>query len=173
MTILSIILGVLLIITGFSCMATPLVTFLSTGYFFAILLLVYGFSGIVRFFQKLAGGLELAVSILAVVLGVVSLARPGQTLIFDGMVLYLIAAWLLVEGISTVVMSIQCRDIRKGWGWGVVAGILGIIAGIYSFAHPMLTAVTAGILIGFYFVQAGFNMIVVSAALSAAQDEMK
>ena len=45
MTVLSIILGVLLIIGGFSCMFTPLATFLSTGYFLAIMLLVYGAYG--------------------------------------------------------------------------------------------------------------------------------
>ena len=173
MSVVSIILGVLLVIGGFSCMFTPLATFLSTGFYIAILLLVYGIIGIVRFAKKEAGGLELVVSILALLAGLVAMFRPGEALVFDRFVLYLIAAWLLVEGIVTVIVSIGSRGKRKGWGWGLFVGILGIIAGLYSFAHPVLTAVTAGMLIGFYFVQAGFDMIALGCAVGAAKDAMK
>ncbi len=170
MSVFSIILGILLVIGGFSCMFTPLATFLSTGYYIMALLLVYGIFGIIRFFKKQAGGLELVVSIFALLAGVIALIRPGETLVFDRLVLNLIAAWILVEGIVTVILSVQSRGLRKGWGWGVFVGILGIIAGLYSFAHPVLTAVTAGVLIGFYFVQAGINLITLGCAVGAAMD---
>ena len=130
MSVLSVILGVLLVLGGFSCMFTPLATFLSTGFYIAILLLVYGIFGVVRFFQKQAGGLELVVSILALLAGLVAMFRPGETLVFDRFVLYLIAAWLLVQGIVTVIMSVNSRGVSKGWGWGLFVGILGIIAGL-------------------------------------------
>lgn len=172
MTILSIIFGVLMIIGGVSCMFTPLATFLSTGYYFAILLLVYGVVGIIRFFKKMAGGLELVVSILAVVVGLIAMFRPGQTLIFDGMILYFIAAWLLIQGVTTIVLSIQARNERSGWFWGVIAGILGVIAGVYSFAHPVLTAVTAGVLIGLYFIEVGIDMIALGCAIGATRDRI-
>ncbi len=45
MSVLNIILGILLVIGGFSCMFTPFATFLSAGYYIAILLLVYGVFG--------------------------------------------------------------------------------------------------------------------------------
>ena len=173
MTVISIILGVLLIIGGFSCMFTPMATFLSTGYYITILLLVYGIFGIVRFCKKQAGGLELVVSILAVLVGLVSLFRPGSTLIFDAIVLKFIAAWLIVQGLASVILSIQARKENKGWIWGLIVGILGIIAGCYSFAHPALTAVTAGVLIGFYFVQAGFNLITLGCFVGAARDDLE
>ena len=173
MTVLSIIFGVLLVICGFSCMFTPLATFLSTGYFLCILLLVYGILGIVRFFQKQAGVLELIVSILAVIGGVICLVRPGQSLIFDSFVLMLIAAWLLVQGVVSIIVAFQARGESKGWYWGLIVGILGIIAGLYSFAHPVLTAVTAGELNGFYFIQSGFDMIVLGSAVGAAKKEIK
>lgn len=57
-------------------MFTPLVTFLSTGYFITILLLVYG--------------------------------------------------------VMSIVLSIRARKESKGWFWGLIAGILGVIAGIIS-----------------------------------------
>ena len=172
MTVLSIILGVLLVIGGFSCMFTPLATFLSTGYYLSILLLVYGIFGIIRFLKKEAGTLEFIVSILAVIAGFFCIIHPGEQLYFDSLVLKLIAAWLLVQGIVSIVLAFQSRGVRKGWFWGVVVGALGILAGIYSFAHPVLTAVTAGVLIGFYFVQAGFDMIVLGSVASAVKDSM-
>ena len=51
MSVLSIVFGILLVICGFACMFTPLATFLSTGYYLLILLLVYGIFGIVRYFH--------------------------------------------------------------------------------------------------------------------------
>ena len=156
MTVISIIIGILMILAGFSCMFTPLATFLSTGYFITIMLLVYGILGVARFFSKQAGPMELVVSILAIVAGIIAVIHPGESLIFDRIVLIMIAAWLLVEGLVSMIVSIKLRKVNKGWIWGLIIGILGVIAGLYSFAHPVLTAVTAGVLIGFYFVQAGF-----------------
>ena len=163
MTILSIICGILMILAGIVCVATPLATYMSTGYFIVFLLLVYGVIGIIRFFQKRAGALELAVSILAVIVGVVSLFRPGQVLVFDKIGLILIATWLFIQGIVTLVTSIRYRIFIRGWGWGVFAGILGIVAGLYSYVQPKYLAVTAGVLIGLYFIEVGINMIVLGS----------
>ena len=69
MSILSIILGVILIAGGVFCMFTPLGTFLSAGYMIAIMLFIYGIFGVVRFFQKEAGALELISSILGIIVG--------------------------------------------------------------------------------------------------------
>ena len=173
MTAVSIILGVLMVLCGFSCMFTPLATFLSTGIFLCSLLLVYGIFGIVRFFRKEAGVPEFVVSILAVIFGVICVIHPGETLTFDKLVLTLIAVWLIVEGIVSVLVAFGLRGDREGWFWGVIVGVLGILAGIYSFAHPILTAVTEGVLIGIYFVQAGFDMIVLGCGLNAARKEIE
>ena len=173
MSVLSIILGILLVIGGFSCMFTPLATFLSTGYFITILMLVYGIIGIVRFFKKEAGGLELVVSILAVIVGVICMVHPFESLAVDRFILYLIAAWLLIQGLVTIILSFGARDVSKGWFWGVIVGILGMLAGIYSFAHPVFTAMVEGVLIGLYFVETGFDMIVMGSAVSSAKKDMK
>ena len=173
MMVVSIILGILLVIGGFSCLFTPLATFLSAGHFITILLLVYGVLGIVRFCTKKAGGLEFFVSILAVIAGVVALTRPGRELVNDRLLLYIIASWLFVQGAVSIILAIQARHERRGWFWGVIVGILGVLAGVYSFAHPILTAVTAGVLIGFYFIQTGFDMIVLGCAVGAVRDAVE
>ena len=167
MTFISIILGVLMIIGGFLCMFTPMSTFLSTGYFLCVMMLVYGVVGIVRFIRKESDVLQLVISVLSIIVGLIALFRPGTTLVFDSMVLTMIAVWLLVQGVITIVVSIKGRDYIEGWGWGVASGVLGIIAGIISFAHPALTAITAGMMIGIYFIESGVNMIVLGAALGS------
>ena len=54
----------------------------------------------------------------------------------------------------------------------MIAGILGVIAGVYSFAHPVLTAVTAGVLIGLYFIEVGIDMIALGCAIGATRDRI-
>jgi len=173
MSVISIIFGILMVICGVSCMFTPMATFLSTGYFITILMLVYGVFGIVRFFQKKTGVLDLIVSILAVIVGVVCLVHPFESLAVDRFILYLIAVWLMVQGLVTIIVSFGARDVKKGWFWGVIVGILGMLAGIYSFAHPFLTAVVEGVLIGLYFVEAGLDMIFMGSAVGAARKDAK
>ncbi len=173
MTIISIILGIIFIIGGFSCMFTPLATFLNTGYFFCILLFIYGIIGIIRFCGKRAGVLELIISILAIIAGITVIFHPGQSLVFDRMALIFIACWLIIQGVLSIVTAVTFRATKKGWGWGVVIGIIGVLAGIYSFAHPVLTALTAGVLIGLYFVQTGFDLIFFGAAFGKVKSAVE
>ena len=124
MSVLNIIVGILLVIGGFSCMFTPFATFLSAGYYIAILLLVYGVFGLVRYFKKESGVLDLVVSILAVVVGIVCLVRPGKTLVIDSLVLTLVAVWMLIQGLVTIIMAFTVLGEQKGWFWGVIVGAL-------------------------------------------------
>ena len=165
MGIFSIILGIILIIGGVSFMFTPFATFLAAGYMIAIMLFMYGIFGVVRFFQKEAGALELISSILAIIVGVIAIVRPGGTLVLDNFVLNMVSAWLLVKGLINIIVSVQGRNEIKGWGWGVAAGVLSIVAGILSFLNPTITALTVGILMGLIFVENGIDMIVLGTAL--------
>ncbi len=172
MTIISIILGVLLVISGFSCMFTPLKTFFSTGYFLGIILLVYGIAGVLRIISRKekADALEWIMHILSIIIGLIALFRPGTTLVFDAMLLTIIACWFVVQGVIQIVLSFKLKNVKKGWYWGLIAGILGVILGIYSFMHPGVTAVTTGILIGFYFVESGFSLIALALAVGSVEE---
>ncbi len=158
MAVLSVIVGILLILGGICCIVTPLATFLATGYILCIILLVFGVMGIVRAFQKKAHALEVVSSILAIIVGIVALTRPGGALVFDGVLVYLMAAWLLVQGVSAIVIGIQSRP-ESGWVFGLIAGILCVLLGIYAFIRPEFMAVTAGVLLGFFIIAAGVSLI--------------
>ena len=81
MAILGILCGIILVLAGISFMATPLATYLATGYIFAITLLVVGIVGIVNFINKKTSALSFVTSILAVIVGLVCVFRPGKTLV--------------------------------------------------------------------------------------------
>lgn len=164
MKIVSIIFGVLLMLCGISCMCTPIVTFLEAGYFLVILLLTYGIMGIVKSVAQKSYGVNFLFHILSVILGLVILFVPGLKLKTDGVLAYIMAVWFLLQGVVSIFTAFQQKksDSGKGWIWTLIFGILGALVGIYSFAHPLLMAVTFGILIGVYFVESGINMIVMS-----------
>ena len=165
MTIITVIFGVLLILAGLSSMLTPLVTLLSAGYFLSILLFVDGIFGLISAFQGRKSFLSIIRSVLAIAVGVIALIRPGSTLILDALIVYFMAALFLVRGVLSVLAALQAKKLGlNGWFWGAILGVVEIILGIYSFAHPMVTAIATGILIGLYFVEAGLDLIVLGTA---------
>ena len=159
MTVLYIILGILMIIGGFSCMFTPVATLLAAGYYMGILLLVYGIFGIIRAITEKGDALEWILNILAVIVGIFAFVKPGSTLVFDGLFILFLAAYFLIQGVIHIVLAFRFRKVTNNWIWSLISGILGVILGIYSFMHPRFAAITAGMLIGFLFVESGISMI--------------
>jgi uncharacterized membrane protein HdeD (DUF308 family) len=172
MTVLSIICGVILIVGGISMMCTPFATFLSAGYFISIMLLAYGIVGLIKTFQKRSYVLETVMSILALIFGIIALVHPEIDLVWDGILLYMVAFWFLFRGIFDIVLGFRTKSVNSGWIWGVIVGILSIILGCYSFAHPAVAALTTGILIGLYFVDSGIGMIIFGTTMQKIKDDV-
>jgi uncharacterized membrane protein HdeD (DUF308 family) len=75
--------------------------------------------------------------VAAVVFGVLALVSPGITLLA---LVYLFAAYALVDGVLALI-----RGLRRGGGrgpdwWQLIHGIVGIAAGVIAFAVPDITA---------------------------------
>ena len=164
MTALFVIFGVLLIIAGVSLMATPLITFMSAGYFIIILFFLWGIYGIIRGVREKRYGVDFFFAILSLILGIIGLIIPNAAaLTNDYMLLYLAAGWFIVHGILSIVAAIGSKS--KGDDTGsvvlcIVLGVLELIIGIYSILHPGMMAIALGILIGIYFIESDINMIV-------------
>lgn len=164
MTILMSILGILLIILGIFCAITPAATFMATGYVIAIILIVSGIAGIINAFYFRFYGWNLVVSILAAVLGVLAITRPGGTEIIDGLLIYLIGLWFILRGCVSVYLAFKVRKlpVNSDWWMPLVVGILGILIGIYSLVHPMVPSIAIGLLIALYLIEQGMDIITVS-----------
>ena len=173
MKVLTVILGVILAIFGIACIFSPGETFLATGYCLAILLLVYGIIGIINVIRKFSSPITLFASIPAVIIGAIALFRPGSAGAFDLLLLYLFAAWLVVQGIVDIIVSVKTRFINRGWVWGLIFGIIAILFGAYSFAHPQVSAIAIGILVGLYLIEAGISMIVIAATARNIEDAVE
>ena len=167
MVVLSVICGVLLMMGGIACLFNPGATFFATGYFIAILLLIYGIVGIVNVVRKRAPAIGLITYILAVIVGIFAIFRPENALVMDTILAYLVAAWFVIQGIVSIYMSIKAKPYKSGWVCGLILGILAILIGLYSFFHPMLGALTIGILVGIYLIDAGLSMIVFATAVDS------
>ncbi|MBQ9444745.1 MAG: DUF308 domain-containing protein [Lachnospiraceae bacterium] len=171
MVVLSIILGLLMIFTGISLMCTPVKTFLQSGYFLGIMLFVYGFAGVLKAFRKQSTVFETISSVLALILGVLAMCFPGVVLQLDGMILYMTAFWFVLRGVFAIVLGFSSKSVNKSWIFGVIVGVLSLLLGFYSFAHPLVPVITVGILLGLYFVETGIDMIVFSTVVKKAVDK--
>lgn len=171
MGILTIILGIILIVGGFSCIFTPFATFLAAGYIIGIMLFIYGIFALIRAIQTKAGVLAYITSGLAIVVGFLAVFRPGGTLAIDYLILIFVAVWFLIQGISSLIMSIKYRKETPGWGFGVASGIFGIAAGVISLIYPHVEMFAVGILIGIFLIEAGFSLITVGSIFSRSSDE--
>ena len=167
MTVLFIILGILLVAGGFSCMFTPQLTFMNTGYYVVILIFIFSVFGIIKAIVEKRFGVNFVFSILSVLLGIVMLAFPDSLLFAEGVMLIMTAIWFVMMGIVTIMNSVSVKKATGSGIWilSLIFGILDILVGCYSFFHPMVLAVSLGILIGIYFIETGFTLIFSSAVL--------
>ncbi len=165
MKVLTIIFGVLMTIAGVICLFRPDVTFLQTGYIIAIMLLVYGIIGIIAVIARRVRPAFLWAAIPATIIGVVSLFFPSDEMNIHAVLVYLLAAWFILQGIISIYMSIRTRRINRAWVLGLIVGIISIFLGIYTAVHPIVGALTIGILVGIYMIEAGIDLILVGSLI--------
>jgi uncharacterized membrane protein HdeD (DUF308 family) len=75
--------------------------------------------------------------IAKLVLGLLLVTDPGMTLTV--LVQFLGAYWL-VSGIFAIV-GIFVQESKAGWVWNLIAGLIGVLAGIAVLNHPMLSGI--------------------------------
>ncbi len=161
MTVLFIILGILLIAGGFSCIFTPLLTFMNAGYFVVILITVFGIVGIIKAIAEKRFGVNFVFSILSVLLGIAMLVFPGSLLLAEGVMLIMTAVWFVLMGIVTISTAVTTTRATgsKIWILQLIFGILAVLVGAYSFFQPMIMALSLGVLIGIFFIETGFTLM--------------
>jgi uncharacterized membrane protein HdeD (DUF308 family) len=75
--------------------------------------------------------------IMAIILGLMFLTAPGETLV--AVVTFLGFYWL-ITGMLALVRVFVDRSVP--WVWSLLIGIVGILAGIFVLHHPLLAALT-------------------------------
>ena len=172
MKLFNCILGVFAIFGAIYCVFWPGVTFLNTGWIVTVLLGAWGICAIFDYFSRPKDGDRskknaamgvwgLVLGIAAAVVSVLSLFIPGISLIMDIIILYMLIAWFIVSGITSVAGSITAskKSQSKSWILTLILGILVIIAGVYGLFHLFVMAQTAGLLIGIFLMIYGVRLI--------------
>ena len=171
MRVLTAILGVLLVVSGFYCMAAPVAVYSALGLVIGLSMIVEGIGSIVTWNARrnmgLANGWTLAASILSIVLGVILTGSYTMQFAMDLFIAYLIAAWLIFGGIARIVTAIAARASlgrvgAGGWVALLILGILIVIMGILCFFNPLSVFAGVGLMIGISILLEGGGLIMVS-----------
>jgi uncharacterized membrane protein HdeD (DUF308 family) len=101
--------------------------------------------------------------IAAIAFGILTILLPGITLLT---LVYLFAAFALVDGVSAIVSAVRGDPATRGHGWSVlVIGIVGVIAGIGTFIWPGITALTLLYIVAFWAIVTGVFEIIAAIRL--------
>jgi uncharacterized membrane protein HdeD (DUF308 family) len=160
--------GIVTLAFGFIVLSWPLMSLAFLVVFFAILAIVFGIAAMIRSFtlikRERTWWVLLVEGILGIVIGILVLVWPGPTTIF---IVYFIAAWLIITGISAIVSGSSGKSTLM-----IVYGVVSLILGIFILFRPPLYATATLILfIGFFAIFRGIAMIVDSIAIKVAANK--
>ncbi|MBR1598858.1 MAG: DUF308 domain-containing protein [Lachnospiraceae bacterium] len=173
--ICSVVIGILMIVTGLYCIFNPGITYLSIGYAIGISMILDAFGRFYAWWQLKkegqADGWMLVGSILSAVFGIILITDAAAQLSVDVFIAYMAAAWILIHAVITVIRALNARKLHKTletrfvgkhWWLGMVIGILMCIFAILSLMNPGVIMASIGIFIGLGVITAGANMIMLA-----------
>ncbi len=124
--------GVLAILFGIIALAWPDKTAAVVIWVIGIFAVVDGIVEIVEGIRRRGTGNGTAflvtMGVLSLAVGIVLLVWPGKT---AEVLVWIIGFWAVVYGLFQTVASLDLRKVPgSGWGWGVFAGLLGLVFGL-------------------------------------------
>jgi uncharacterized membrane protein HdeD (DUF308 family) len=99
---------------------------------------------------------------LAVIFGVIAFAWPSLT--FEALVL-LFGAYALVDGITVLAFGLMAAGDGERWWPLVLSGIVGIAAGVFTFARPGAVGLALVYVVGAWAIVTGILQIVAAIRL--------
>ncbi len=107
--------------------------------------------------------------VLGVIAGILALLFPGITALI---LLYIIAFWAILTGITTVVTAIQVRKEIEGEFWLGLSGVISIIFGVLLILFPGLGALSVLGIIGASSILLGFTLIMLAFRVKGYHDRI-
>ncbi|TAK01742.1 MAG: HdeD family acid-resistance protein [Chloroflexota bacterium] len=99
----------------------------------------------------------------AIVFGVLAFIAPETTLTA---LVILFGAYVLVDGIAMLVALVRGDAVARQHAWAVaIIGVLGIVAGVVTFAWPGLTALSLLYVVAFWAITTGTFQVIAAIAL--------
>lgn len=163
MRIVTILAGVLMLLSGVWCFANPGASFMSLAFVLGIVMIITGMTGAATYFTEKnrnpEGGWVISESILTFILGCIVLSNQ---LLVDAMVVIFFGMWLIFSGCLRVVAAFQLRKLQENsWHWTLGFGVAASLMGLYGFINPITLGLSVGLLVGAFFVVQGANVLVI------------
>jgi uncharacterized membrane protein HdeD (DUF308 family) len=153
--------GVLAILFGIGAILLPGITL-------AVLITLYGayaladgvIAAVAAFTRSRAGeGFPwslLLIGLAGIAIGILTFMYPGLTAL---VLLYFIAAWYVLRGMSEIVVAFRLRKEIQGEGWLMAAGALSVLFGLFLFIRPGAGALAVVWMIGAFAILFGVILV--------------
>ncbi len=154
--------GIFSVLAGLYLFFQPVASLASLTFVFSVVMLVNGIAEVIRYFSEKENrtGALLASGILTIILSICLLSSSPLGLV--SFIPYMFALWILMSACTRVVLSFAKRKINKtDANYLLIMGILGIIASMFLFGHPLFTGLIVAYMIGFSFVYQGIANLVI------------
>ena len=146
-------------------MITPLATDMALVWVFGVFMFVQACGELSTYSDRKAAGyadgFSLAMSIISLIFGLLLIFSWSMDLAAAEVLLFFVFFWLIVGGVMSIVGAIQAKGaLGLSPVWGILPGIIMIICGFFGVAHPILGAISVGIIAGINIVASGIELIV-------------
>jgi uncharacterized membrane protein HdeD (DUF308 family) len=160
MRIITIISGILFVLSGLWCIVNQGVTFAALAFVLGLVMMIVGIIGVISFFSikdRLDMAWALEEAIITIILGGIVLSNQLAT---ELLVVMFFGMWLLFSACNRLIASwTMKKQEHQGWRWICVLAVLSLIAGVYSFFNVTLEGLAMGMLVGIFFLLQGVNIL--------------
>lgn len=152
---IGIIFGIIIIASGVYLIKNLEVAFFTTGIVIGIAVILEGLASFAMWNSmrrnEISNPWMLFSAIISIAFGIFMLVNYKAQTTVSVIVLYFIAVWLVVSGITKLVQAVKLKKLARefpfdiqagGWIWSLIFGILLILAGIASLINPVLLLIS-------------------------------
>jgi membrane protein HdeD len=159
--------GVLLVLLGLGAVIAPLLAGVLAAGILGWLLIIAGIAGLVSTFYNRTHihfwGALLS-SIAALVVGLLIVFDPGAGAVALS---WMLAAWLMVDGVSSIVIALSSRKAGTStWWWLMLSGLLDWVLALFiAFSNPLVGIAVVGTLVGIDLLFGGIALLAMARGL--------
>ena len=165
MRILTIIGGILMVLTGAFCFSSPGQTFLAFAFVVGLVMVLNGTIHAVAYLSGRGlhnkgdnNGWILTDALITLLLGILVLCNQ---LVADTAIPMVFGMWVLVTGILRIEAATHINKEKKHKNFRVtmITGVLTTLIGLFGFINPLVAWLSTTFLLGFFMVMQGINII--------------
>lgn len=162
--------GVIAMLFGLLAIAVPRETIKTLALYFGLLVLAGGIFLLLLSIRNIKNkkpySVQLVQAILAILIGLIIIFLPGETV---QVFLVLIGIWAAIAGMTQIIVAVRMKGVIANHGLFTLNGIITLIFGLLLFFNPMAMAAFFMTLIGILALVAGILLVYLGFAVKRAE----